>query len=243
MSPRQIRYGMEYRRPAACLLIVWPIATIVPWITLIIAFEYPDILREPLPYVLERYVDGGGIIPAAYFGMALAFLLLAPLAVLWHRVLKRPGLWYLDIATVLAVLSAVFGAIGFLRWVFAMPVLAERLLSPDATPQTTKTVTLLFDVLNSWAGAGIGEVMSYICLGLWACLSAPAMKATGLFPKWLVWLWGLSGLGILYGTTEWIGLPASAWVNANAGMVAMLGMLIAGVVLLRTSSDQEKKGS
>ena len=183
-------------------------------------------------------MQGGAIIPAAYFGMALGFLLLAPLAVLWHRVLARPGRWYLDVATVLAVLSAVFGTIGFLRWVFAMPVLAERLLSPEATAQTQESVRLLYDVLNSWAGAGIGEVMSYICLGSWACLSAPAMKATGLFPNWLVWLWGLSGIGVLYGTTEWIGLPASAMVNANAGMFAMLGMFIAGVILLRTTSTK-----
>jgi hypothetical protein len=37
----------------------------------------------------------------------------------------------------------------------------------------------------------------------------------------------------LYGTTEWIGLPASAAVNANAGMIAMFGMLVAGVILVR----------
>ncbi len=229
---------MDYRRPAGGLLIVWPILTIVPWVTLIVVFEYPDILREPLPYVMERYVEGGAVIPAAFFGMALGFLLLAPVAVLWHRVLKRPGMWYLDVATVLGVLSAVFGAIGFLRWVFAMPVLAESMLSPEATEQTAETVTLLFDVLNAWAGAGIGEIMSYICLGLWASLSSVAMKETQFFPTWLVWLWGLSGLGVLYGTTEWIGLPASAAVNANAGMIAMLGMVIAGVILLRNARTE-----
>jgi hypothetical protein len=223
----------EYRRPTGWLLVIWPIATLVPWLTLTSAFEYPDILREPLPYVLEQYVAGGAIIPGSYFGMALGFLLLAPLAVLWHRVLKRPGTWYLDVATVLAVLSAVFGAIGFLRWVFAMPVLAAALQAPGATVHTQQTVALVFDVLNQWAGAGIGEVMSYICLGVWAILSAVAMDRAGTFPKWLVWLWGISGLGVLYGTTEWVGLPAAAAVNATAGMVAMLAIFIAGVVLLR----------
>ena len=117
-----------------------------------------------------------------------------------------------------------------------MPVLAERLLSPDATAQTVQTVTLVYDVLNNWAGAGIGEIMSYICLGCWAWLSALTMRKTGLFPGWLVWMWGVSGVGVLYGTTEWIGLPASAIVNANAGMLAMLAMFIAGFFLLRTPS-------
>ncbi len=94
----------------------------------------------------------------------------------------------------------------------------------------------MFDVLNNWAGAGIGEIMSYICLGCWASLSAIAIKRSGLFPNWLAWWWGLSGLGVLYGTTEWIGLPASAAINANAGMFAMAGMVVAGVILLRAPS-------
>ena len=78
---------LALRRLAGVLLILTPIAFNLLFTLLSVTFEYPDILREPAGYVLERFDAGGAGLIATWYGFMLTAVLLVPLAVLVHRVL------------------------------------------------------------------------------------------------------------------------------------------------------------
>lgn len=42
-------------RMTGILLLLMPLFIIISWTGLILSFEYPDILREPVEYILQKY--------------------------------------------------------------------------------------------------------------------------------------------------------------------------------------------
>ena len=77
------------RRLTGVLLILTPIVFNLLFTLLSVTFEYPDILREPAGYILERFDAGGAGLVATWYGFMLTAVLLVPLAVLVHRVFER----------------------------------------------------------------------------------------------------------------------------------------------------------
>ena len=100
------------RRLTGVLLILTPIAFNLLFTLLSVTFEYPDILREPAGYVLERFDAGGTGLVATWYGFMLTAVLFVPLVVLVHRVLAGDGReasapFYLGLATAFGVLAGV----------------------------------------------------------------------------------------------------------------------------------------
>jgi len=98
------------RRLAGVLLILTPIAFNLLFTLLSMTFEYPDILREPAGYVLERFDAGGAGLVATWYGFMLTAVLFVPLVILVHRVLAGDGReagepFYLGLAPILLPLG------------------------------------------------------------------------------------------------------------------------------------------
>ena len=62
------------------LLVLTPVAFNLFFTLLSVTFEYPDILREPAGYVLERFDAGGPGLVATWYGFMLTAVLFVPLA-------------------------------------------------------------------------------------------------------------------------------------------------------------------
>ncbi len=103
------------------------ISVLAPVLTLSAHFDFPEILREPASVVLPLFLANQATVVPAYYVFMLSGLLFVPLSVAFGRMLKPgtwPGWWQALIS--LGVLTAVFQSIGFSRWLFVMPFLAEQ---------------------------------------------------------------------------------------------------------------------
>jgi len=127
-------------------------------------------------------------------------------------------------------LSALARAIGILRWLTVMPVLATAHATAD--PAARAQIELVFSAINDYGG-GIGEILGvslFMALSL-GTLSIAALARGGL-PKWLAAL-GLVSAAMLAALVLPslridLQMPVAAAVS-----VLSLWMLCAGVWLLR----------
>src|SRR5215210_3830035 len=228
------------RRLTGILLILVPIAFNLLFTLLSVTFEYPDILREPAGYVLQRFDAGGAGLVATWYGFMLTAVLFVPLAVVVHRVLASDGReagepFYLGLATVFGVVAGMVQFLGLVRWPFLVPYLADSYTDPTSSEATRESVAVVFEAFNQYAGAAVGEHLGYLFTGLWTALVALALLQSPLFGRLRRWF-GLLGLvsaaGILAGTLEFVGFILAADVVAVAYILWSVWLLAFGIALL-----------
>jgi hypothetical protein len=229
------------RRLTGVLLILTPIAFNLLFTLLSVTFEYPDILRQPAGYVLERFDAGGAGLVAIWYGFMLTAVLFVPLVILVHRVLAGDGReagapFYLGLATAFGVVAGVMQFLGLARWPFLVPYLADSYTDPASSEATRQSVAVVFEAFNRYAGVAVGEHLGYLFTGLWTALVALALFRSPLFRR-LGWWFGLLGLvsaaGILAGTLEFAGFALAADVVTVAYILWSVWLLALGVTLLR----------
>src|SRR5215212_4079743 len=169
------------RRLTGVLLILTPIAFNLLFTLLSVTFEYPDILRQPAGYVLERFGAGGAGLVATWYGFMLTAVLFVPLVVLVHRVLAGDGReasepFYLGLATAFGVVAGVMQFLGLAR----LPFLADSYTDPTSSEATREAVAVVFEAFNRYAGVAVGEHLGYLFTGLWTALVALAMFGSAL---------------------------------------------------------------
>lgn len=146
----------------------------VPFALLGARFDYPDILRHPAAEVLQAFAAAGPGLVLIWYAFALSAILMVPVAIAlafsgsdWQA---RPALSIG--AAITGALAGLVQAIGLLRWVFAVPVLAQSYVDPATTEAQRAALELGFDVLNLWGGVAIGEHLGQILTCLWLALVA-----------------------------------------------------------------------
>jgi len=224
---------LSLRRLAGLLLIVVPVAFTVCFTLLQMQFEYPDILRQSTADVLTKFQAGGTGLIAVWYALTLTAVLFIPVVVLLHHVLAAHeasvALW---VATVFGVVAGLAQTLGFLRWPFLVPHLAQTYLAPDASEAQRAAAALVFEAFHRYAGMAIGEHLGYLSTSVWTFLIALLMLRSPLFGRWL----GLSGmllaLGVATGLLEPAGWELAGTINAFSYLAWALWLIVVGVVLL-----------
>src|SRR4051795_13122581 len=121
------------RRTTGGLFVVGAIAFGASATVLSSTFDWPDILREPAAVVLPAFVAGGTSLVWTWFATAWTYALLLVPILLLPAVLGRRGDPVLRAATYVGATSIVLALIGFLRWVFVVPPLADSYVTGGAT--------------------------------------------------------------------------------------------------------------
>src|SRR4051794_1612369 len=116
---------MTARRSAGALFVVGALAFAAAATGLSSTFDWPDILREPADVVLPAFVDGGPGLGWPWFATAWTYAILLVPILLLPAVLGRRRDQALRVATYVGATSVVLALIGFLRWVFVVPPLAD----------------------------------------------------------------------------------------------------------------------
>jgi hypothetical protein len=226
------------RRLAGLLLIIVPLAFTALFTLLQVQFEYPDILRQPMADILTKFQAGGPSLIAAWYGLVLSAVLFIPVVVLLHAVLagERAPL-ALQVATTFGVVAGVAQALGFLRWPFLVPHLAQAYLDPAASEAQRAAAAMVFEAFHRYAGMAVGEHLGYLSTSTWTFLVALLMLRVPLFGRWL----GLSGmalaLGVATGLLEPAGVPLVGAINAISYLAWALWLIVVGVVLLVRQPD------
>jgi hypothetical protein len=225
--------SLPTRRLAGSLLILVPVAFSVCFTLLQMLFEYPDILRQPTADVLTKFAAGGSNLVAVWYALTLSAVLFIPLVVLMHQVLaEHAAATTLRVATVFGVVAGFAQTLGFLRWPFLVPHLAQAYLAPDASEAQRAAAAMVFDAFHRYAGMAIGEHLGYLSTSVWTFLIALLMLRTPLFGRAL----GLSGmllaLGVASGLLEPAGWELAGAINALSYLAWALWLIVVGVVLL-----------
>ena len=234
------------RRLTGVQLILTPIAFNLLFTLLSVTFEYPDILREPAGYVLQRFDAGGAGLVATWYGFMLTAVLFVPLVVLVHRVLAGDGReagapFYLGLATAFGVVAGVVQFLGLARWPFLVPYLADSYTDPASSEATRESVAVVFEAFNRYAGVAVGEHLGYLFTGLWTALVALAMFGSALpFRRWLSLLGMVSAAGVLVGTLEPAGFEAAANIVVVGYILWSIWLALTGIVLLLTRSKRPR---
>jgi hypothetical protein len=163
---------------AGVLLIAVPLAFNAAFAMLAARFDYPDVLREPTPVVLEKFRAGGTGLVVLWWAFAMTAVLLAPLVVLLAHALPGADPTLLSVGTTVGVLAAAVQFLGLIRWPFLVPYLANA----DAEPET---VDVVFQAFNRYLGVAVGEHLGYLLTGAWTTLAGAALVQSTAVPGWL----------------------------------------------------------
>jgi hypothetical protein len=221
------------RRLAGTLLILVPLAFTVCFTLLQMLFEYPDILRQPTAEVLVKFQAGGAPLVAVWYALTLTPLLFIPLVVLLHRTLAPEAaptsLW---VATTCGILAGLVQALGFLRWPFLVPHLAQAALEPGASEAQRAAATLVFEAFHRYLGMGVGEHLGYLSTSAWTVLIAAVLLRSDLAPRWLGMAGVVLAVGIAAGLLEPAGWAAAGAINAMSYLAWSAWLMVLGVILL-----------
>src|SRR4051794_14893040 len=161
-------------------------------------FDWPDILREPAGVVLPAFVAGGTTLVWTWFATAWTYgVLLVPILLL-PTVLGRRSDPVLRLATYAGATSVVLSLIGFLRWVFVVPALADSYVTGDAV--TRAAVDAAWTAQHQFGGALLGEHLGQLLALGWSVVLSVVILRTRVLPRWL----GVTGLVVsaLYLTNQ-----------------------------------------
>jgi hypothetical protein len=186
----------------AILLIVVPIAFNGAFFALGRAFDYPEILRKEPDEILNRFAAGGAGLILRWEALLVSALAMIPLTVLLAVALGADPAWT-GLAIVFGVTAGIVQGLGLVRWPFAVPELARRYASGDATMRAAAETT--FVTLHRLLGVGIGEHLGYLFTGLWTLATVACVVTTAAIPAWLGWVGAPIGLALLVGVLEFLG--------------------------------------
>ncbi|MBC8155439.1 MAG: DUF4386 domain-containing protein [Bacteroidetes bacterium] len=170
-------------------------------------FRFPEILREPASVMLPLFTANESVIVPAYYVFMVSGLLFLPLSCAFSAALKPGSSSALRRALIgTGVAAAIFQAIGFSRWVFIVPFLAEQY---GRQPTQRPTIALLYETLNRYAGMTIGEHLGFLAMGCWTILLALLLLRRSVVKRWFAALGLPIGAGLLVSTGEHFGGSAA----------------------------------
>src|SRR4029450_11657946 len=175
--------GLTLRRVTGLLFLISALAFATAATMLSATFDWPDILREPADVVLMRFAAGGSTLVWIWFATAWTYgLLLVPILLLPMALGRRDdaALW---VATFACAISVVLALIGFLRWVFVVPPLAQMYQEGDAANRTALAAAWLAQ--HQYGGALLGEHLGQL-LGIgWSVTLSIVVLRSPVLPRWV----------------------------------------------------------
>lgn len=211
------------------LLVAVPLVFTLGFTGLQMTFDYPDILRQPAADVLTRFAAAGADLHLYWYAMFAAALGLIPAALGLAALRAKDSPYLAALAGGLGTVAGLVQAMGLLRWVMLVPVLAAHYVAPGATDVDRALALSGFETANAYLGMGVGEHMGYFFTALWT-----------LVVSLLVWeRWramALAGFviaaGVAAGMAEPFGMPLAGTINALSFTLWSVWALVLGVMVL-----------
>ena len=172
-----------------------------------------------------------------------AALFFVPVTVLVHDALApadgRRASSKLRLATVAGVGAGLVQALGLIRWVFAVPVLARTFCDPGSSEAARSAAVVAFESLHQYAGVALGEHLGQLGTAAWTALVAMELYSRRGFAPWQAWLGfassGLIALGLAEGFATVLAFdPGVLGLASPVGYIGFSVWLIAiGVTFLK----------
>jgi hypothetical protein len=223
---------MTLYRITGLVLIALPVAFNVLFFLLGRAFEYPDILRKPTSYILERFTAGGRRLVLLWYAFAMTALLAMPMALLLATIFAESNPLLAGASAIIGVLSGLTQAMGLLRWPLLVPMLAAQHNNPAATPAEREAVGVVFNAFHQYVGVVVGEHLGFLLTAIWSILVSVLMLGSPLFGAWIALLGMVAAIGILAGLLEPAGWKPAGAINAISYIVWSVWLILSGLILI-----------
>ena len=198
------------------LLVAEAVTVTIPVIILGAKFDFPDILRQPASKAFELFQANQSSVILGYYIFLISSLIYIPLSYSLKETLFKPDLKpLLGLLTGLGITTAIFQAIGFVRWIFVMPFLTERYF---IDPQSKNTITLIYDFVNRYGGMSIGEHLGFLAMGSWTLVLSYILICHSGFKKILGYFGIFIGFSLIISVLEHFG-------GSTAGFFGTLNFL------------------
>jgi hypothetical protein len=186
--------SLTLRRITSALFLIGALAFATVATILSATFDWPDILREPADVVLTRFAAGGSSLVWTWFATAWTYAILIVPILLLPAALGRRDDAALRVATFAGAISVVLALIGFLRWVFVVPPLAQMYQQGDAANRAALAAAWLAQ--HQFGGALLGEHLGQLLAIGWSVTLSIIVLRSRVLPRWL----GVLGLlvSVLY---------------------------------------------
>ena len=186
MTTTSVDHGL--RRTTGTLFVAGALAFAGAATVLSSTFDWPDVLREPADVVLPAVVAGGTSLTWTWFATAWTYAILLVPILLLPVALGRRSDPVLRVATFVGATSVLLSLIGFLRWVFVVPPLAESYVGGDAVARAA--VDAAWTAQHQFGGALLGEHLGQLLAVAWSVAVSVTVLRTRVLPCWL----GVAGL-------------------------------------------------
>jgi hypothetical protein len=204
----------------------------VPLIVLGAAINWPDSLEDPAAIALPRLLEHEGAVRVGYVAyLAYSILFAISMALLSDVVFGKSGGILMRIVIALAIASALARSIGIIRWLIPMFDLADT-WQATTTDEQRFSVSVAFDTLNAFGGT-IGEVLGVsIFAALAILLLSIGNLGTKSLPSWFSALGVVAALGLLWTSTETLGMDPGSIAIFLGTTVVQFWFLFGGIWLV-----------
>jgi hypothetical protein len=135
--------------------------------------------------VLPAFVAEGASLVWTWFAVAWTYAILLVPILLLPAALGRRDDPVLRAATFVGAASVLLSLIGFLRWVFVVPALADTYTAGDAT--TKAAVAAAWMAQHQFGGALLGEHLGQLLVLGWSITISLLVLRTGILWRWVGW--------------------------------------------------------
>jgi hypothetical protein len=192
---------MNHYRITALWIIAFLVMTTIPYSLLISEFGYDDILRAPPLEILQKFHDGGDRLIWIWFAFAISALTFIPVAAGIGKAASKPDS-SISVLNILSISSALVQAIGLLRWVFVVPLLAETTTNPASSEATKTSAIQLFQAFHQFGGVLLGEFIGQLLLAIWTLLIVIRLYQTQAVPRIMAYMGAITLPLWMIGMTE-----------------------------------------
>jgi hypothetical protein len=230
------------RQLTGILFITGAVLINVPYSLLIMNFNYPAILREPAGDILTQFHAGDTSLIFTWLAFAWISVPLLFGILIYPRAVGVKDSALLDVATATGVIAFLVQAIGLLRWVFVVPVLANIYVDPAASETAKEAAIIAFQTIHQYGGVIFGEHLGQLFSIAWTLTLCAAAWQLRLFPRWLAGFGVVSALIYLLAQTELFatvipGFPVVAEAGLVGSLLWILWIIGVGVSLLRKQEE------
>ncbi len=205
-------------------------------------FGYPEIIREEPKVILEKLYAERHIVPYLYYiGIGIAGICLLFFSMLLKKIFSIYGedLWAY-MGCFCGMISGLLLYAGIIRYTFLFPFLAEQRVKGT---YDAKTIDLVFASFNTYVGDSIAEHVQFTFTSLMLLFFGIAILKTNIINKWIGYFGIVTSVVLIYGNTEFFGMPGAFTFNRIGGDMIALWLLAVGLNLLfkREFPDQVLK--
>ena len=204
---------------------------------------FPDIQYEGVDALLTRIHESGTFGIFVWYVFIIPGVLYIAGTVMFHKLLEPEKILWFGVATTMGVIGWAIQFFGLVRWIFVYPYLANIWVGTNDA-KTRETVTIIFTVINNYAGFALGQTIGLYLSAIWLLLVGIAIRKSPLFKPWLGYVAILAAIGISIGNFGALG-SVIPWISTQAFFKAaqyfwyasFAWMFYLGLIMVRSRAD------